>query len=654
MLATDRLVVKLYAQRVSGPTNITVTVYFEGSTHASHVQTTISAGAVGPEGPAGPGVPAGGTAGQVLSKIDGSDYNTAWIDPAGGSSTWVPEDAVIHIDFIGGSPQGRAWVLGSGEVAIDTLLGSDANATAGRGPTEYDPAGLTEDGYVYPTEPPAFIGALRTMVLDAATVVVTLKQILPTAVTDTPEMVLLSADGDFGLNWTLKGQNPPNIVMASSEAGELNTQISGVVNVALDALNRVAATITATRFDLAANGSAAVAGTLDEWDRPAEYPYVAVVLDTKHGGPTYALQSITVYNPLVDTTGLSELSELPVSYAPIDSPTFTGDPKAPTPPAGDNDTSIATTAFVTTAAAAKEPTIAPGTTAQYWRGDKSWQMLDKTAVGLANVDNTSDANKPVSTAQAAADALRLLKAGDTMTGYLTLVGNPNTSNHAANKAYVDSADTALDTAKVAKAGDTMSGALTINASQPMTIYTVGGSQKAFTYYASDNSGFLIQIPTGPAIKIITATGSVEVGNGIITKAGYGGSYGGNTYNFNWTGSLQAWVDNTNLGTISFTCDYRAKRDVEPLASTWDQVKALKPITFRYRDYGELFTASDEPQWGFLAHELQESLLPSAATGSKDEENMIQSPNLLAIIAGLTRALQEAMTRVEALEASHGR
>jgi hypothetical protein len=37
------------------------------------------------------------------------------------------------------------------------------------------------------------------------------------------------------------------------------------------------------------------------------------------------------------------------SYATLASPTFTGDPKAPTPSAGDNDTSIATTAFVTTA-----------------------------------------------------------------------------------------------------------------------------------------------------------------------------------------------------------------------------------------------------------------------------------------------------------------
>lgn len=49
-----------------------------------------------------------------------------------------------------------------------------------------------------------------------------------------------------------------------------------------------------------------------------------------------------------------------------------------------------------------EPTIAAGTTSQYWRGDKSFQTLDKSAVGLGNVDNTSDANKPVSTAQQSA------------------------------------------------------------------------------------------------------------------------------------------------------------------------------------------------------------------------------------------------------------
>jgi len=46
--------------------------------------------------------------------------------------------------------------------------------------------------------------------------------------------------------------------------------------------------------------------------------------------------------------------------------------------------------------------------------------LTKADVGLGNVDNTSDVGKPVSTAQATADGLRVLKAGDTMTGALAI------------------------------------------------------------------------------------------------------------------------------------------------------------------------------------------------------------------------------------------
>jgi hypothetical protein len=45
----------------------------------------------------------------------------------------------------------------------------------------------------------------------------------------------------------------------------------------------------------------------------------------------------------------------------------------------------------------KENAITPGITSQYYRGDKTFQALDKAAVGLGNVDNTSDLNKPIST-----------------------------------------------------------------------------------------------------------------------------------------------------------------------------------------------------------------------------------------------------------------
>lgn len=58
----------------------------------------------------------------------------------------------------------------------------------------------------------------------------------------------------------------------------------------------------------------------------------------------------------------TDIDALETGKAPIASPTFTGDPKAPTPADGDNDTSIATTAFVQTAVAAAAainlPTVA--------------------------------------------------------------------------------------------------------------------------------------------------------------------------------------------------------------------------------------------------------------------------------------------------------
>lgn len=50
------------------------------------------------------------------------------------------------------------------------------------------------------------------------------------------------------------------------------------------------------------------------------------------------------------------------------------------------------------ALAGKEASISAGTTSQYWRGDKSWQTLDKTAVGLGNVANTAQVTSVAGTA----------------------------------------------------------------------------------------------------------------------------------------------------------------------------------------------------------------------------------------------------------------
>lgn len=89
---------------------------------------------------------------------------------------------------------------------------------------------------------------------------------------------------------------------------------------------------------------------------PAGPPTYALISDTPPvGAPDNSiwLESDTgiSYFRWNDGTSTQWVSML-AGTAPLDSPIFTGNPRAPTPTAGDNDTSIATTAFVQTAAAA--------------------------------------------------------------------------------------------------------------------------------------------------------------------------------------------------------------------------------------------------------------------------------------------------------------
>jgi hypothetical protein len=149
---------------------------------------------------------------------------------------------------------------------------------------------------------------------------------------------------------------------------------------------------------------------------------------------------------------------------------------------------------------------------------------------------------------------------------------------------------------------------------------------------------------------LTGTGGVTAAAGLKGRAGQTGSYSPSYNNFYWDGTyMRSYVSTSLLGYIAWQCDYRFKKNIQPLPSMWDKVKSLRPISFQQKAW-DIFVENDDVRWGFVAHELQEKLIESAATGHKDEENVVQSPNLLALIAALTKALQEAQTRIEALEA----
>ena len=154
-------------------------------------------------------------------------------------------------------------------------------------------------------------------------------------------------------------------------------------------------------------------------------------------------------------------------------------------------------------------------------------------------------------------------------------------------------------------------------------------------------------PTGSGTSI---TGSI-LGRGIISRKGTApGAAIANPYNFYWTGSgLQCWVDQSNVGNVSgLTSDYRIKQNITlQTESGIDKVKQLKPVTYQYKDYS-VFKGDGVDREGFIAHEVQE-VIPSAVNGAKDGEE-IQSLNMDAMVSVLTKALQEAVAKIETLEA----
>tara|TARA_A100001035_G_C27782900_1_gene502717 strand:+ start:65 stop:1324 length:1260 start_codon:yes stop_codon:yes gene_type:complete len=138
--------------------------------------------------------------------------------------------------------------------------------------------------------------------------------------------------------------------------------------------------------------------------------------------------------------------------------------------------------------------------------------------------------------------------------------------------------------------------------------------------------------------------------GIVGKTGANaGATTSNLYNFYWTSTaLQCWIDAVHVGDVTITSsDYRIKQNIaSQTESGIDKIKQLRPVSYQFKDY-EVFKADGVSREGFIAHEVQE-VIPSAVNNTKDGES-IQSLNLDAIVSVLTKALQEAVAKIETLE-----
>lgn len=251
------------------------------------------------------GLPAGGTAGQILTKVDETDYNAEWVENFADWTSQV-KHTVKNNGLSGTITKGTA-VYVTGSNGTNMLVGRASNASEA---------------------------------------------------TSSKTMGLMQSD------ITTSGANQTGFVITEGLLGGLNT----------------AGQTAGDPVWLGVNG-ALIYGLANKPYAPAHLVFIGIVTKVSAG-------SGEIFVKVQNGFELKEIHDVDlISTAPINGHVL-----------GFDGTLWVNKTIAGWLGFTPEPAIAAGTTSQYWRGDKTWQTLDKIAVGLGNVDNTSDLNKPISIA----------------------------------------------------------------------------------------------------------------------------------------------------------------------------------------------------------------------------------------------------------------
>jgi len=163
----------------------------------------------------------------------------------------------------------------------------------------------------------------------------------------------------------------------------------------------------------------------------------------------------------------------------------------------------------------------------------------------------------------------------------------------------------------------------------------------------DSSGNLL-VGTTTAISAGSTGVQIEPSTGQITTARNTTSTARQMEFLNPNGRVGGILMAGSSTTFETSSDYRLKENVVGMSGSIDRVKALKPSRFNF------IADPDVTVDGFLAHEAQE-VVPEAVTGTKDAVDADGNPDYQGIdqsklVPLLTSALQEAIARIETLEA----
>lgn len=326
-----------------------------------------------------------------------------------------------------------------------------------------------------------------------------------------------------------------------------------------------------------------------------------------------AVQNDGTGDPLRDAFGKvnENFAELDLLKAPKNSPALTGAPTAPTQAADNNTTRVATTAFVVGQAATVAPVMAGaaavGASLRFARQDHRHPTdttraplaspaftgtptgITKTHVGLGNVDNTSDANKPVSTAQQAALNLKAPLASPLFTGmarsdHLTLGGTVSPRLYYKNEINANVLESGIGT--LTGFGDSF-GLLVRNSTGRFDIGTNGATR--LTVDKDGTTTF-----SGP-IRTIAHSTTAAAANCVLQADG--------------------WV-------LRSTSSARYKKDVEPLdGAIADSIYSMRPVWYRST------SEADPAAWswlGLIAEEVA-AVEPRLAQWAYTPEDYVPGP-----------------------------